>query len=247
MKITEKTVLITGGGSGIGLEIAKLLNSKGSRVLIVGRNGDKLQKSAAGLANVSTFQADITVAEDVDRLVKKINEDYEDISFVINNAAAANVYKHSSASFSFDKASEEMSTNYLAVIRLNEALLPLLKRQPEAGIVNVTSVVAFAPVTVIPTYSDTKAALHSYTLALRHTLQIDTAVKVFELMPPLVNTEFSKDIGGEANGIPSSTVAQSLIDGIENDVYQIHVGQTAEFRAYFLSNPEEAFATMNQA
>jgi len=247
MKISEKTVLITGGGSGIGHEIAKLLNQSGSNVLIVGRNGDKLEKSAAGLNNISTFQADITKAQDVERLVKKISEDFPDISFVINNAAAANVYKHSSASLSFEKASEEMATNYLAVIRLNEALLPLLSRQPEAAIVNVTSVVAFSPATAIPTYSDTKAALHSYTLALRHTLEAGTAIKVFELMPPLVNTEFSKDIGGEANGMPSSIVAQALIDGIENDVYQIHVGQTADFRTFFLSDPEQAFAAMNQA
>lgn len=247
MNISKKTVLITGGGSGIGHEIAKLLSAKGNTVIIAGRNGDRLDKAAEGLANVSTFQGDITKAEDVDRLVQKIKADYGDISVVINNAAAANVYKHSSESLSFDKATEEMSTNYLAVIRLNESLLPLLKKQPEAAIVNVTSLVAFAPATVIPTYSDTKAALHSYTLALRYTLAIDTAVKVFELMPPLVNTEFSKDIGGEANGIPSLSVAQALIDGIENDVYEIHVGQTKDFRTYFLSNPEEAFQTLNQA
>lgn len=247
MKISKKTVLITGGGSGIGHETAKLLSAKGNNVLIIGRNGDKLKKSAEGLSNVSTFEADITNAEDVLRLVKKITADFGDLSLVINNAAAANVYKHSAESLSFDKASEEMSTNYLAVIRLNEALLPLLKSQPESAIVNVTSLVAFAPVTVIPTYSDTKAALHSYTLTLRHTLAIDTDVKVFELMPPLVNTAFSKDIGGEANGMPSNTVAQALVDGIENDVYEIHVGQTKDFRDFFFSNPTEAFQTLNQA
>lgn len=111
----------------------------------------------------------------------------------------------------------------------------------------MTSVVAFAPVTVIPTYSDSKAALHSYTLALRHTLAIDTAIKVFELMPPLVNTEFSKEIGGEANGMPAREVAQALIHGLENDIFEIHVGQTKDFRDFFFSNPEQAFQTMNQA
>jgi uncharacterized oxidoreductase len=247
MNISNKTVLITGGGSGIGQETAKLLSEKGNKVLIIGRNGQKLERAAAGLNNVHTFQADITNGDDVTKLVSKIKAEFGDLSVLINNAAAANVYKHSTESLSFDKATEEIQTNYLAVIRLNEVLLPILKGQPEAAIVNVTSLVAFAPVTVIPTYSDSKAALHSYSLALRHTLAIDTAVKVFELMPPLVNTEFSKDIGGEANGMPSTEVAQSLIDGLENDVYEIHVGQTADFRSFFLSNPHEAFNTLNQA
>ncbi|MGN8070958.1 SDR family oxidoreductase [Mucilaginibacter sp. 22184] len=247
MNISNKTVLITGGGSGIGHETAKLLSEKGNKVLIIGRNGEKLEKAAEGLANVRTYQADITKGEDVTKLVSKIKAEFGDLSILINNAAAANVYKHSTESLSFDKASEEIQTNYLAVIRLNEVLLPVLKAQPESAIVNVTSLVAFAPVTVIPTYSDSKAALHSYSLTLRHTLAVDTTVKVFELMPPLVNTEFSKDIGGEANGMPSSEVAQALIDGLENDVYEIHVGQTADFRSFFLSNPHEAFNTLNQA
>ena len=247
MNISNKTVLITGGGSGIGHETAKLLSEKGNKVLIIGRNGQKLEKAAADLDNVYTYQADITNAEEVTALVARIKAEFGDLSLLINNAAAANVYKHSAESLSFDKASEEMTTNYLSVIRLNEALLPVLTAQPESAIVNVTSLVAFAPATVIPTYSDSKAALHSYSLALRHTLAVDTHVKVFELMPPLVNTEFSKEIGGEANGMASSAVAQALIEGIESDVYEIHVGQTAEFRSYFLSNPHEAFQTLNQA
>ncbi|MFA6083503.1 SDR family oxidoreductase [Mucilaginibacter sp.] len=247
MNISKKTVLITGGGSGIGHETAKLLSAKGNKVLIIGRNGGKLERAANGLPGVSTFEADITKKEDVIRLIEKIKTDYADLSVVINNAAAANVYKHSNESDSFEKASEEINTNYLSVIRLNEALLPLLKSRQEAAIVNVTSLVAFAPVTVIPTYSDTKAALHSYTLTLRHTLAIDSSIKVFELMPPLVNTEFSKEIGGEANGMPSHEVAQALVDGIENDVFEIHVGQTKDFREFFFSNPAEAFATLNQA
>jgi uncharacterized oxidoreductase len=247
MNISKRTVLITGGGSGIGQETAKLLSTKGNKVLIIGRNGGKLEKAAEGLAGVSTFEADITKKEDVAKLIVKIKAEYADLSVVINNAAVANVYKHSTDSDSFEKASEEINTNYLSVIRLNEALLPLLKSQPEGAIVNVTSLVAFAPVTVIPTYSDTKAALHSYTLTLRHTLAIDSSVKVFELMPPLVNTEFSKEIGGEANGMPSSAVAQALIDGVENDVFEIHVGQTKDFRDFFFANPKEAFETLNQA
>lgn len=247
MKISNRTVLITGGGSGIGLDTAKLLSSKGNRVLIIGRNGEKLAKAAKGLDNVFSYACDITNAEDVENLVSKIETEFSDLSFLINNAAATYVYTHGEGVNAFEKASEEMMTNYLSVVRLSEKLLPVLKAQPESAIVNVTSLVSVAPVAVIPTYSDTKAALHSYSLSLRHTLAKDTSVRVFELMPPLVNTEFSKEIGGETNGMPSAAVAQALINGIENDENEIYVGQTKDFRDFYLSNPAEAFKTLNQA
>jgi uncharacterized oxidoreductase len=246
MFVSNKTILLTGGGSGIGLETAKLLTAKGNNVIIIGRNAETLREAAAGLKNINWFAADITNAAHVDKLVKKLTEDFSDLSIVINNAASAYAYRHADDANAFDKASEEISTNYLSVIRLNEKLLPLLKKQPEAAVVNVSSIVAFAPNAFIPTYSDTKAALHSYTLALRFTLSRDTKVKVFELMPPLVKTQLSKEIGGMENGIPSVDVAQALIDGIENDVYEIHVAGTREFRELYLSNPTAAFDLLNQ-
>lgn len=246
MNISNKTVLITGGGSGIGLETAKLLSEKGNKVIIIGRDGDKLQKAAAGLKNVIAYTTDITRADDVTKLVKNLTADFDDLSVLINNAAAAYAYKHADDAAAFDKASEEMLTNYLSVIRLNEQLIPLLKKQPEAAVVNVSSIAAFTPNATIPTYSDSKAALHSYTLTLRHVLAKDTAIRVFELMPPLVKTAFSKDIGGLENGIPAIQVAQELIDGIEHDVYEIHVGLTKGFRELFFSNPIEAFNMLNQ-
>ncbi|HTE27356.1 SDR family oxidoreductase [Flavitalea sp.] len=246
MIISNKTILITGGGSGIGLETAKLFAAKDNRVIIIGRNAETLQKAAAGLKNINWFQADITNAEDVEKLVNKLKTDFSDLSIVVNNAAAAYAYWHAEEANAFEKASEEISTNYLSVIRLNEKLLPVLKQQPEAAIVNVSSIVAFAPDAFIPTYSDTKAALHSYTLALRFTLSRDTKVKVFELMPPLVKTHFSKGIGGLENGMPAADVAQALVDGIENDLYEIHVAGTRDFRDLYLSNPTAAFDLLNQ-
>jgi uncharacterized oxidoreductase len=247
MEITNTTVLITGGGSGIGLDTARLLSAKGNKILIIGRNGDKLSKATEGLSNVFPYICDITKAADIEQLVAKVTAEFSNLSFLINNAATAFVYTHGEGANAFEKASEEMMTNYLSVIRLSEKLLPVLKQQPQAAIVNVTSLVSVAPAAVIPTYSDTKAALHSYSLSLRHTLAKDTAVRVFELMPPLVNTEFSKEIGGETNGMPPAAVAQALINGIENDEDEIYVGQTRDFRDFYLSNPAQAFETLNQA
>lgn len=245
MNITNKTILITGGGSGIGFETAKLLTAKGNKVIIVGRTESKLEAAVEVLPNVTAIRCDINNADDVKNLIKKVSVEHPELSVLVNNAGRAFAYEHNESATAFEKASEEFTTNYFSVIRLTEGFLPLLKSQEVAAVINVSSIVAFSPQALLPTYSDSKAALHSYTLSLRHTLAKDSAIKVYELMPPMVNTDFSKDMGGE-HGMPANEVAQALLDGIENDIYEIQVGQTAEFRKFYLSSPTEAFAMMNQ-
>lgn len=136
-----------------------------------------------------------------------------------------------------------MLTNYLSIIRLNEKLLPVLKTNDNPTIVNVSSIVAFVP-GALATYSASKAALHSYTRYLRLALK-NANVKVFELMPPLVDTEFSAPIGGK-NGVPASFVAEQFIAGLEKDNYEIRVGQTEDIYRLYLSSPEDALLAMNQ-
>jgi uncharacterized oxidoreductase len=244
MNITNKTVLITGGGSGIGFEIAKLL-SKDNKVIITGRTEAKLKNAASQLNNVSIIATDINDGADVDNLAKKISEEYGTLDVLINNAGQASGYKLGAGVDAYDKAAAEIQTNYLSVIRLTEKLLPILENSKDAAIINVTSIVAFVPGINLPTYAASKAALHSYTQALRHTLAKTTSIKVFELMPPLVNTEFSAGIGG-ANGIPPQQVADGLIDGLKNDEYEIHIGKTADLYKLFLSSPQEAMNVLNQ-
>jgi uncharacterized oxidoreductase len=245
MKTNNNTVLITGGGAGIGLEIAKLLTAQGSHVIITGRNKAKLDAAAATLKNnVTTIVSDVANEADVNALVAQLNSQFPSLNIVINNAAtAASPYQLVAGADAYTKAADEINTNYLAVVRLNEKLLPLLSKQTAAAIVNVSSIVAFAPSINIPGYSISKAALHSYTKALRLTLK-NTPVRVFELMPPLVNTDFSKEIGGE-NGIPPAQVAQDLINALNNDVYEIHVGMTADIYKLFLSSPNNALEALN--
>jgi uncharacterized oxidoreductase len=138
-----------------------------------------------------------------------------------------------------------METNYIAPIRLTDKLLPLLKKQKEAAVVNVTSIVAFAPSRNITTYSASKAALHHYTRTLRLTMEkASPNVRVFELMPPLVNTDFSKEIGGE-NGIAPGVVANDLLQALESNQYEIHVGNTANLYQLSLASPAEALKAMN--
>lgn len=247
MKTTNHTVLITGGGSGIGLAIARLLSEQGNQVIITGRNEAKLQQAAAGLPDVTPLAFDVNDADAVTRLVQRVERDFGGLSLLINNAGYADAYELRPGAGAFAIAQAEIQTNYLAIVRLTEALLPVLQRQPEAAVVNVSSIVAFVPSAGIPTYAASKAALHSYTQSLRHTLsQHAPTVKVFDLMPPLVDTEFSAGIGG-ANGIPPRQVAEELLTALAQDTYEIHVGQTAGLYQLFHADPAQAFATMNSS
>lgn len=247
MKTSNNTILITGGGSGIGLEMAKLFSADNT-VIITGRTADKLHKAVKELPNVKSITADINNAEDVDNLVEKLHADHPDLNIVINNAGLAHYFRLTDPNANaFEKAGEEIMTNYLSIVRLTEKLLPLLQKQQEAAFVNVSSIAAFSPGVVLPGYAVSKAALHSYSQVLRISLEkLDKqpVVKVFELMPPLVNTSFSKDIGGE-NGISPQDVALELKKALENDTYEIHVGATAEFYKLYLSSPEAALQAIN--
>jgi uncharacterized oxidoreductase len=245
MKTSQNTILITGGSAGIGFEIAKLLSENSNHVIIVGRNVQRLEQAASRLQNVTTIAADVSKEKEIDRLTEQLISGFPGLNIIINNAAKGFAYTLSAGSDSFDKAGEEMLTNYLSVVRLTEKLLPLLQRQTEAAIVNVSSIVAFIPSHKTPTYAASKAALHSYSQTLRFAMA-NTPVKVFELMPPLVNTEFSKEIGGE-KGIAPSIVAEELLRALENDEYEIHVGLTEDLYKLSLSSPAEAFNVLNPA
>ena len=244
MKTFNNTILITGGTAGIGLEIAKLFSAKGNKVIITGRSQERMHNALQLLPDAIGLQCDVSKESDINNLFEKIKTEYPDVNILVNNAGIAFVYNLVADNMDVvTKAETEILTNYLSVVRLNEKLLPLLRQQKEAAIVNVSSVVAFVPGS-LATYSASKAALHSYTQSLRIALTNNTSVKVFELMPPLVNTEFSALIGGN-KGIEPSVVADSLFNALENDEYEIRIGQTEDIYRLFLSNPEEALKVMN--
>lgn len=243
MKTTNNTVLITGGSAGIGFEIAKALTERGNHVIITGRDADRLKKAAAQLEHVTPIVFDVANEQSVNSLVARIKNDFPTLNVLINNAGRSILYKIESDADAFGKAAEEMHTNYLSIIRLTEKLLPVLRQQKEAAIVNVSSIAAFVPSIMLVGYSASKAALHAYTQALRVTLE-PSPVKVFELMPPLVNTEFSQDIGGSA-GLSPRVVADDLVAALETDNYEIHVGATADIYALSRKSPAEALKVLN--
>jgi len=245
MKTTGNTILITGGSAGIGFEFAKAFSAKGNHVIITGRNEERLQKAAAQLGNVTPIVSDVSDKQSAEELVARLENEFPELNVVINNAGKASYYHLDGEQDAATLAEEEITTNYLAIIRLNQKLLPLLQKADEAAIVTVSSVAGLVPNHLLPTYAASKAALHSYTQSLRITLGKSSNVKVFEILPPLVDTEFSAEIGGATNGIPAKQVADELVEAFENNTYEVLTGRTADVFNLFLSNPAAALQVMN--
>ena len=194
MKTSGNTILITGGGSGIGFESAKLLAELGNTIILVGRNKEKLEAAASKLTNVHSIVADVTNDKEVNELVDAVYKNFSGLNILMNNAGRAFIYDVSNSLDGATLAREEMEVNYFAVLSLTNKLMPLLKSQSESAIINVSSVVAYAPGLSLPTYSASKSALHSYTQALRLSLNRDSNVKVFELMPHIGRYRIRKGV-----------------------------------------------------
>ncbi len=187
MKMTDNTILITGGGSGIGRAMAEAFHNLGNQVLISGRTQKNLDAATAANPGMKSLTLDIADAGSIKAFAGQVSEQFPALNVLINMAGVMkNEYLLDQASLSV--AEDTVATNLLGPIRLTAALLPLLMKQPQATVITVTSGLAFAPLFMTPTYCATKAAIHSYTQSLRYQLK-DTAVQVIELVPPYVQTE----------------------------------------------------------
>lgn len=226
MKTTGNTIFISGGSAGIGLAIAKKFSAAGNKIIINGRKQARLQSALTQLDNAIAIQGDLSVKADRLKIVEELKNNHPNLNIIINNAGAAFMNDLSdSSSNTADKAYEEINTNYISVIDFTALTLPQLLKQEEAAIVNVSSIAVFRSNKYLPTYSASKAALHGYTQGLRDTFAENDKLNVYELYPPLVNTEFSAGIGG-ANGIPASEVADELFIALEKNQFEVPVGDT---------------------
>lgn len=228
MKTTGNTVFISGGSAGIGLAIAKKLNGAGNKIIINGRNEERLQIALKQLDNAVGIQGDLSIEADRIRIAKQLKENYPEVNIIINNAGAAFSYLLNETLNAHEKAAIEMNTNYLSVIHFTELLLPHLLQKTAAAVVNVSSIAVFGSHKLVPTYGATKAALHSYTVALRYTYEEEKNLQIYEVYPPLVNTAFSAEIGG-ANGIPPEEVADELLLALEKNQFDVPVGDSKQF------------------
>ncbi len=244
MKTSQNTILITGGGSGIGFETAKLFSQNGNTVIITGRNEAKLKSAVQQLQNAHYIAADVTKEADLDNLIERINKEFPELNMLMNNAGLAVLHKVSDSPNAAAIAADEMTTNFFAPVNLTARLLPMLKKAKDAAVINVSSIVGFAPALSLPTYSASKAALHSYSQALRLSLATESSVKVFELMPPLVDTEFAKEIKSDKK-IKPAEVAEELIKSIEANKYEVRVATAEGLYQNFLGNADKAVLALN--
>ena len=185
MKTSGNTILITGGGSGIGEALAHRFHDAGNTVIIAGRRQDALDKAAEGRANMHAVTLDVESAEGVADFAKRVLAAHPALNVLVNNAGIMR-FEALDAQRDLADAEATITTNLLGPIRLTNALIDHLAAQPDAAIVNVTSGLAFVPLVDTPTYCATKAAIHSYTVAMRDALQ--GKVEVIELAPPAVQT-----------------------------------------------------------
>jgi uncharacterized oxidoreductase len=224
MDLTQSRILITGGSEGIGYGLASLFLKAGSQVLITGRNAEKLSKAAHDRPGLRTFQNDIGDPEQRESLVAHIRDTMPDINIVINNAGIQRRVSLAADQAPWVERQHEIDILLAGPVHLNHLLIPiLLAHGRPAMIVNVTSGGAYIPQVFAPVYSACKAALHCYTVVLRHSLQ-GTSCKVVELIPPAVQTALA---GGQAHGADLNEFCETVFSKLlDDDIYEIGFGPT---------------------
>jgi uncharacterized oxidoreductase len=244
MRLTGNTVLVTGGGSGIGRGLAVALHEAGNRVVIAGRREEALRAVADQHPGIDYLHLDQSERQSIQRFVDELTGRHTDLNVVVNNAGVMALEDLSEPDP--DVASTVVSTNLLGPIVLTSLLMPTLKAQQHSAIVNVTSALAFVPLAFAPTYSATKSALHAYTESLRFQLQ-DSGIQVIEIVPPRVQTEMQ----GPADDDHTMSLDDFISEALALLASRPHAGEVIVNAARGLREAErngryaEAFAAVN--
>lgn len=250
MNTTHNTILITGGGSGIGRALAEAFHALGNQVIISGRTAKTLEETTAVNPGMQSLTVDMTDATSIRSFADQVEQRFPSLNVLINNAGIMRPENCLSPQSDSDDAEAMITTNLLGPIRLIAALLPSLQKQPQASIVNVTSGLAFIPLAMTPTYSATKAALHSYTESLRFQLR-ETSVEVVELAPPYVATHLmGEQQASDPNAMPLEEFISEVMDliGTQPGAAEILVKRVQPLRFAAVGGPEkyaEVFLGLN--
>jgi len=243
MQLTHNTILITGGTSGIGLAFAKEFKDRDNTVIICGRREDRLNEIMMQHPGIITRVCDVADEKQREELVEWLVTNYPGTNVLINNAGIQ-LLTDLTNPCSLDRVRAEIETNLVAPIHLSSLLAPHLRNMDGAAIINISSGLAFAPLSFMPVYCATKAAIHSVSLSLRHQLK-DTHVKVFEIAPPAVDTELGHDRREDKSqshgGMPVDDFIAGAIEALQNDTYETAIGQAENLR----TKREELFEFMN--
>lgn len=244
MKLSGQTVLVTGGGSGIGLALAQSFLQNGSQVIVCGRNVSRLEEAQKNNPGLHIAECDVTNDEQVQALLKKCNDEFDGINILINNAGIAHFDNMLEASRTLEDKFLEIDINLNGSIRMAHYFLPGMLKKSEAAIINISSGLAFVPLAAQPIYSATKAAIHAWTLSMRIQLA-DHSLKVFELMPPAVDTPMVKDLTSFPK-MPLNELAAAFTKAFSKNKLEITPGQSKQLKVMRRMAPNFILKMLNQ-
>ncbi len=248
MRITGNTIFITGGATGIGFALANAFVREGNEVIICGRRENKLEEAKSKLPTVHTIKCDLEISSERKILFETVTKKFKSLNVLINNAGIQKAYDFEHGTADLFDAENELTINLEAPIHLAALFTGHLKNIEESAIVNISSGLAFVPLAFMPVYCASKAAIHSFTISLRHQLR-NTKVKVFEIIPPTVNTELDKgrrNANGMANiGISSEVVANESLIALQKNNFEVSIGMAKNLVIGSRDNPVKAFLNIN--
>ena len=227
MKLTDNTIFITGGGTGIGRGLAESLHKLGNKVIISGRRKEHLDATTKANPGMDSIELDISDPANITAVTKRLIADYPALNVLINNAGIM-LIDDAGGKIEDQLLTSTVTTNLLGPIRLTSALIEHLKKQPNATVIYNTSALAFVPLALTAVYSSTKAALHSYVLSQRYKLKA-SSVSVLEISPPWVQPDLlnSKE---EPRALPLKDFIEETMKLLAADANEIVVKQTKPFR-----------------
>lgn len=243
MRLNNNAILITGGTSGIGLEIVKRFYNAGNRLIVASSNMANLNGLKMNYPDIHTVQCDLGSPSSVKSLIDTCLERHSDINIIINNAAIQYNYDWTAETDGYRKNAHETQVNFISPLHIIYGLLPLLIAKENGAIVNVSSGLALAPKKMAPVYCATKAAIHNMTKSLRYQLE-NTPVKVFEIMPPLVDTPMTKEAKGDK--LSPKDLVDEFMDNFKNDILDSFIGDIKMLREMQRTSPERVDAILKK-
>lgn len=229
MKIDGCVALVTGGSAGIGRELVRQLAGQCTRVIVTGRDVERLKEVAAAHPNAVTYRVDFSDRDAVDQFIATVSATHSDLSLVINNAGVQTEMDLVNAVARLPEVRSEIAVNFYAVMAITIGLLPVVDARGGGAIVNITSALAIAPKEASPVYCAAKAGLRSFTKAMRYQCQLRAqSVHMVEVVMALVDTGMT---AGRGRGkISPAKAARGVLRGIERGEDEIWIGKTKLLR-----------------